>query len=229
MIISLVTVFLKTAYHGCRLLGQSDEARTQVKKQWAQMVIKSFGFSLQVQGTAPASGALIIVGNHISFLDIPVLMAVFPEVTFIAKDDLKKWPIIGRAATVAGTVFVNRSPSQNRQLVRDQVTDVLINKNKSVAIFPSGTTSLHEEKPWKKGAFEIAKEASVPVQLFRIDYQPLRASAYIDEDNLLSSMLTLFKIKNKSVSLKWLGKFENFEQPYTFCEELRQRVVLSEN
>ena len=109
------------------------------------------------------------------------------------------------------------------------MVDALANKNRSIAIFPSGTTSLREERPWKKGAFEIAKEASVPVQLFRIDYQPLRVSAYIDDDNLLSSMWLLLRTKNKSVSLKWLGKFEKFDQPSTFCEELRQQVILNEN
>lgn len=225
MIFSILLVFFKTAYYSLRILRQNEKGRLQVKKDWAQMILKSFGFSLTVQGTPPSKKPSVIVGNHISFMDIPVIMSVFPEITFIAKDDLKKWPIIGFAARAAGTIFVNRQSTSERHLVRQHVAQVLIQENKSVAIFPSGTTTLYEEKPWKKGAFEIAQAGSIPVQLFRIDYNPLRDSAYIDDDSLIGTMLKLMKIKNKKVSLKWLKQYESFDQPEIFCEVLRQEVV----
>ena len=130
-------------------------------------------------------------------------ISALPEVTFVAKDDLLKWPIIGNGAKALGTIFVNRGTGSDRSHVRTQVAKVLHEKKSVVAIFPSGTTCLYEEKPWKKGAFEIAKEARVPLQLFRLDYIPLRESAYIDDDNLLDQMARLVKIKNKTVTLTW--------------------------
>lgn len=227
MSIQVFSVFFKTALYACRLVGKSEASRIDLKRQWAEMVLKTFGFSLEVQGTPPNSGARIFVGNHISYLDIPVLMAAMPEITFIAKDDLKKWPIIGTGASAVGTIFVNRRSGNDRKVVRDQVVKILNDQNRSVAIFPSGTTTLHEEAPWKRGAFEIAKAAEVPIHLFRIDYKPLRASAYIGDDNLLLSMLRLSNIRNKSVSIRWLEHFDQIDDPSVFSERLRQKVVVS--
>ena len=64
-----------------------------------------------------------------------------------------------------------------------------------ITIFPSGTTRLTEDQPWKKGAFEIAKDAKVPVQLFKLDYSPLRELAYINDDNLLGKMQQIHEKK----------------------------------
>ncbi len=225
MVLQIFNAFLKTAIYGCMIIGKNENSRNQTKQKWAKMILKSFGFSVEIIGQQPPMGTQILVGNHISYLDIVILMSAVPEIAFIAKDDLKKWPIIGAAATVAGTIFVNRSTSYGKKKFLDQIINQLNEKNKSIAIFPSGTTALYEEKPWKKGAFKIAKQAQVPVQLFRIDYQPLRESAYIDDDNLLSSMYRLSKIKNKSASLQWLGRFEQIDEPYLFAEDLRQKVI----
>jgi 1-acyl-sn-glycerol-3-phosphate acyltransferase len=227
MPLQIFNIFFKTAIHGLRLIGKTNEERVQVKLEWAQMVIKNFGFSMTVDGQPPIPGAQIFVGNHISYLDITVLMAAMPQVTFIAKDDLKKWPIIGPCASAAGTIFVNRRSGSSGKLIKDQIINKLNTKNTCIGIFPSGTTTLSEEKPWKKGAFKIAKEAGIPIQLFRIDYNPTRPSAYIDNDTLLLSMAKLLKIKNKSIKLQWLGRYEYIEEPSSFAEELRQKVILS--
>ena len=53
---------------------------------------------------------------------------------------------------------------------------------KRVAVFPAGTTCMFESKPWRKGAFEIAKEFGIQVQPFRIRYTPARTAAYIGRD-----------------------------------------------
>ena len=201
--LAVARVFAKTLHYHFQFYNKTESERLRLKKDWAQMILNSFGFNLQIIGDAPVGISCILVGNHISFLDIPVLLAALPEVTFVAKDDLLKWPIIGNGAKALGTIFVNRGTGSDRSHVRTQVAKVLHEKKSVVAIFPSGTTCLYEEKPWKKGAFEIAKEARVPLQLFRLDYIPLRESAYIDDDNLLDQMARLVKIKNKTVTLTW--------------------------
>jgi 1-acyl-sn-glycerol-3-phosphate acyltransferase len=224
----IILAFINTAIYAFRQIGTTDAVRIQLKQKWAQMILRTSGFSLKIEGVPPQPGAQILVGNHISFLDIPVLMSAFPEVTFIAKEELRRWPIIGAGAAAVGTIFVNRSDANHRRGVRDKVAEVLKRTNRSVAIFPSGTTTLYEEVPWKKGAFEIAKQAQVPIQLFRIDYTPMRASAYVDDDNLLLCMAGLAKIKNKSVTLRWLEKFHQIDDPTVFSEKLRLLVAVPE-
>ena len=154
-------------------------------------------------------------------------MSEMPEISFIAKDEIRKWPIMGPAAAAAGTIFVNRRESRGLRALREKIVSTLRQKNLGIAIFPSGTTTLFEQLPWKKGAFEIAKQAQVPVQLFRIDYSPLRSSAYIDDDNLLRSLSGLTKIKDKSATLQWLEQFEQIDEPIMFAEKLRQQVIAS--
>ncbi len=221
---AVARVFAKTLHYHFQFQNKSESERIQMKKEWGQMILKSFGFNLLIIGVAPKGQSCILVGNHISFLDIPVLLAALPEVTFLAKDDLLKWPIIGNGAKALGTIFVNRGTGSDRSHVRTQVAKVLHEKKSAVAIFPSGTTCLYEEKPWKKGAFEIAKEARVPLQLFRLDYIPLRESAYIDDDNLLDQMARLVKIKNKTVTLTWLDQCEATDNAEALAHNLKDKV-----
>ncbi len=222
---AVASVFAKTLHYHLRLGNKTESERIVMKKDWGLMVLKSFGFKLQIIGNPPTGISCILVGNHISFLDIPVLLAAAPEVIFIAKDDLIKWPVIGAGAKALGTIFVNRGSGSDRSHVRSQVAKVLHEKKSVVAIFPSGTTCLHEEKPWKKGAFEIAKEANVPIQLFRLNYFPLRESAYIDDDNLLDQMAKVVKFKNKTVTLTWLEQFAPSNNAAAMAHELKEKVI----
>lgn len=229
MLLRIILVFIKTAYYGFSLLGKSDQARDQVKNSWAKMVLQDFGFTLTVEGVQPPPGSFILVGNHISYLDIPVLMAALPEVTFIAKDDLKKWPIIGACAAAAGTIFVDRKSGRHGRLVKNQIVDVLKTKNKKVAVFPAGTTSLDERFPWKKGIFKSAQQAAIPVQLFHIDYTPLRESAYVDDDQLLKSMFRILRVKDKekTVRLKWMDQYQLIDNALDFSQRLQRQLTNS--
>ncbi len=151
------------------------------KTEWAQLVLGTLKINLTVVGTPTVEKSLLLLGNHVSYLDIPVLMSASPDLSFVAKKELSRWPIFGRAAQQIQTVFVQREHGPSRKLARQAIHQAL-DEGRRVVIFPSGTTSLSEAKPWKKGAFEIAFEKKLLVQPFRISYQPLRPVAYIDRD-----------------------------------------------
>lgn len=222
---TVAKVFIKTLVYQIIFNGKSPQEKLNLKQAWAKMVVSSFGFKIQIIGSPPIEKSFILVGNHISFLDIPVLMASLPEVTFIAKDDLKKWPIIGSGAAAVGTIFVSRTSGSDRSLVRDQVSKVLQEHKSMVAIFPSGTTCLYEDRPWKRGAFEIAKQAQVPIQLFKLSYLPLRESAYIDDDNLLDQMAKLVEIKDKQVTVTWMEQFDSIGDSEILANQLRLKLI----
>ena len=69
---------------------------------WAATLLLRAGVQLQVKGQPPAKGPVLMVSNHISWLDIPLLHAA-RHCRFISKSDVKGWPIIGTLATAAGT------------------------------------------------------------------------------------------------------------------------------
>jgi 1-acyl-sn-glycerol-3-phosphate acyltransferase len=208
--------FLKTSYIFFRLLVyyfksfQKNSKINILKQQFAIEVLKLLGFQLKLSGQPVLKNKLILVGNHISYLDILVLLAVHPESVFLAKSEVAGWPIIGPVAKKIGTVFVVRDSKNSRQDTKLQIEKKLLNHigTLQIAAFPSGTTTLFEEKPWRKGLFEIAQNTKTDIQPFKISYSHPRECAYIDDDQLFSSLMNLFKLKNKTVTFDWGTSFK---------------------
>src|SRR5580692_10031015 len=68
--------------------------------------LKIFGYSASVSGDIPKSGLLF--SNHLSYLDVLAISAVAPAV-FVSKAEVRRWPLFGWLAAIAGTVFVERA------------------------------------------------------------------------------------------------------------------------
>lgn len=232
MIHPIIGVLGKTVSKVPAYLLKNDEGKALIRQKWAKEILHGLGYEIEIVGKPSISRSHILVGNHISFLDIPVLLATFPNAVFIAKDDLKKWPILGACIATAGTIFISREKGADRAFARKIIVETLTsNTNLSVVVFPSGTTSLDENVTWKKGIFEIAKTAKVPIQSFRITYNPLRESAYIDDDHLLSKLKEMSQLDKKSVTITWLDAYEDFESPESpesLAEEIRKKVQKNE-
>jgi 1-acyl-sn-glycerol-3-phosphate acyltransferase len=143
-----------------------------------------------VKGEVSRSRPTIFVGNHLSYLDIPVLLTKAPQANFVAKAELARWPLFGRGMREAETIFVKRESVVSRGAVRETLLEA-VGDGKSVAVFPSGTTRLREDKDWRPGAFRLAEESGVPLQAFRLRFDPLREAAYIDNDSFLPHLLRL--------------------------------------
>lgn len=152
-----------------------------LQKQWAKETLERFGFDLYITGEPAHDRALLLVGNHISYIDIATLMYAVPRVSFVAKKQVGSWPIFGSAAKAMNTVFVDRSSRVSRAMARAQICKSLHEGNR-IVVFPSGTTRLDESIAWKKGAFEAAHTSNTRIQPFRIRYSHLRRAAYIDND-----------------------------------------------
>ena len=175
-----IGVFSET-YRHLRRAKLPDADIPQIKAEWVDQILSTLKVDIQIQGVPSEDKSFLFVGNHISYLDIPLLMKCLPNISFVAKQEISAWPIFGEAAKHMQTVFVRRQNSQSRRSARLAVQEALA-EGKRVVIFPSGTTCVDEKKPWRHGAFEIAQAADVWVQPFRITYNPLRAVAYIDQD-----------------------------------------------
>lgn len=233
VIYQLLTLLFKTIFSGLSLIGRSEETKLKVKQRWGQAIVDTLGFKVSVKGQFLNNDKYILVGNHISFLDIPVIMSVVPEAVFIAKSEIRKWPIIGPAAAAAGTIFVDRENRKNSRALKEKINEALQNSNKRIVIFPAGTTTLQEERPWKKGIFRLAQENDITIKAFSLSYEPVRESAYVDGDNLLAQIAGLSKIKTKRVCLTWLSSSltqgSQIHQAESFAEEMRQVVRQSLN
>ena len=175
-----VQVFSETYQSLLEAKKNSGQVLT-VKSVWAETMLRLLKIDLNIIGMMADTKPLLLVGNHISYLDIVLLLKANPDFSFVAKKEIASWPIFGNAAIAAQTIFVQRENSGSRASARQEIVKSLKN-NQRVVIFPSGTTCLNELKSWKKGAFEIALENNIMIQPFRISYSPIRPAAYIEKD-----------------------------------------------
>lgn len=168
-------------------------------QRWSAQLIAICGVSLQVNHTAqaePVSPALIIC-NHISWLDIFVINSVH-ACRFVAKSDIRDWPLIGWLCDKSGTIFIARGKQRDvRRIYAGLVQS--IHNGERVAFFPEGTTSAQGTVlPFHANLFEAAIEAQVPVQAYAIRYRDAAgkyhpAADFIGEMSFAESVLMILR------------------------------------
>src|SRR5512139_3485301 len=89
------------------LLRWSPSAARRFPHWYHRHVCRILGIRLHIDG-AVATGPVLLVSNHTSWLDIPVLSAVAP-VSFVAKAEVARWPFVSSLARLQRTVFVDRT------------------------------------------------------------------------------------------------------------------------
>ncbi|MDO4833425.1 MAG: lysophospholipid acyltransferase family protein [Bacillota bacterium] len=131
------------------------------------MIMEEFGCNLHIQGeeNIPDEGPVVIISNHQSYTDIPVLMAVFRKFQFgfIAKQYLAKAPLLGSWMPRIRSVFIeNDNPRAALDAIYRGVE--YINEGFSMAIFPEGTRSKGSEVgTFMRGALKLATKPGVPI------------------------------------------------------------------
>ncbi|WP_295995520.1 1-acyl-sn-glycerol-3-phosphate acyltransferase [Rugamonas sp.] len=128
--------------------------------------------NVTVEHSAGASEALehaMIVSNHVSWLDIFVIDALHP-CHFVAKAEIRAWPMLGWLAQQAGTVFISRGSKRDLRHIFKGLVQRL-QSGQRVGVFPEGTTSAQGGLlAFHANLFEAAIDAKVPVQPFALSY-----------------------------------------------------------
>jgi 1-acyl-sn-glycerol-3-phosphate acyltransferase len=120
---------------------------------------------VRVLGAPVRDRPVLFVGNHVSWADIVAIGSVMP-VAFVAKQEVRKWPLVGITAEMQRTVFVDRG---RRRQTADAVAQILdrLQRKTSVVLFAEGTSSDgNRVLPFRSallGAVEMAAEAGSPV------------------------------------------------------------------
>ncbi|MCX7674821.1 MAG: 1-acyl-sn-glycerol-3-phosphate acyltransferase [Bdellovibrionaceae bacterium] len=220
-IFSLTQIFGNTLNY-YRTSHRQPELSLSLKQQWAADVLSKLNIQLTpLKKDYPRTAGTLWLGNHISYLDIPLLLYYFPHLSFVAKAEVRRWPVIGAGARHIGVIFVNRSNKADRSLARERIKEYLASGH-DLVIFPSGTTRLREGEDWRLGAFEIAHQLGCWVQGFCISYQPLRPAAYIGDDILLPHMLNLLGRKTPIRASLTLKKPFRISHPARASQALRE-------
>jgi 1-acyl-sn-glycerol-3-phosphate acyltransferase len=156
------------------------------------------GVRVELEGRPP-EGLSVIVANHRSYVDVPLVMSTLPSV-FLAKVEIAGWPFFGTAARLANTVFVDRDDPGSRQRALAALGDAL-DRGQRIVVFPEGTTSTGPGcLPFRAGAFRLAAIRDLPVVPVAIAYHDLGA-AWVDDSSFVAHFLECFRARRLRVSV----------------------------
>jgi 1-acyl-sn-glycerol-3-phosphate acyltransferase len=143
--------------------------RERLTQRWSRQLLALCRVHVEQPPGAPALAHAMVVANHISWLDIFVINALYP-CRFVAKAEIRAWPVLGWLVERAGTVFIARGNRRDLRHIFKGMVEVL-RQGQRVAFFPEGTTSLQGRMlPFHANLFEAAIDAKVAVQPVAIDY-----------------------------------------------------------
>lgn len=173
---------------------------------WLRRLASILNLEVEVQGTPVAAPALW-VSNHVSWMDIPVLGGVRP-INFLSKAEVARWPLVGRLAQAAGTLFIQRGSGDSEQ-VRAAMADAL-RGGRNVLFFPEGTTTDgHNVRRFFPKLFQAAIDAGCPVQPMVICYRDgdglHPVAPFIGEDALAPHLLHILNGERIRVSVRFLA------------------------
>ncbi|MFE2297418.1 lysophospholipid acyltransferase family protein [Streptomyces sp. NPDC059445] len=169
-----------------------DRPRQRWIRRWCLAVVHTAGVRTRITGAARPTGGVLIVANHVSWLDIPLLAAVRPA-RMVAKTEVRGWPVMGALAARGGTLFIDRDRLRALPGTVGRVAETL-RGGSAVAAFPEGSTWCGRARGrYRRALFQAALDAGVPVQPVRIRYRSAdgtasTAPAFVGEDSLLASL-----------------------------------------
>ncbi|MEU3148043.1 MULTISPECIES: 1-acyl-sn-glycerol-3-phosphate acyltransferase [unclassified Streptomyces] len=160
--------------------------------RWCRWIVRAAGVRVRITGGAAPAGGLLLVANHISWLDIPLLGGVRPA-RMLAKAEIRRWPLAGLLVERSGVLFIDRDRLRALPDTVARITGAL-GEGSAVAVFPEGSTWCGRgQGPFRRAAFQAALDAGVPVQPVRIHYRDAcgtaaTAPAFVGDDTLVASL-----------------------------------------
>jgi 1-acyl-sn-glycerol-3-phosphate acyltransferase len=203
-------------------------ARWPIISMWSRILLAICGLRLVRHGEVPAAGSMVVM-NHISWIDIFVLMACAPS-CFVAKAEIARWPLLGWLVSMAGTEFIDRGKRHAVRATLHRVRDRLL-RGERVAVFPEGTTSSGEQLlPFHANLLQAAVEAGRPVAPIALSYlegtKPSVAAAYIGDMNLLQSITRIARAQQHVARLEVLPPLEtNGFTRHQLAEQAREVML----
>jgi 1-acyl-sn-glycerol-3-phosphate acyltransferase len=132
----------------------------RIGRLWCRCALWASGVPIRAEGLehVPRDRPVIIVSNHASWFDVLALAVLVPQrYRFVAKQELSRVPLWGRAWQACGHISVNRQDTQAAVKSLAAAGRLIRTDNSAVVIFPEGTRSATGELlPFKKGAFRLA-------------------------------------------------------------------------
>ena len=214
--------------HFPRLSAEQREMRVQV---WSLQFLALWGIHLKVLGQPVLNGPALMVSNHISWLDISVIHAA-RHCRFVAKSDIRQWPLIGTLATGSGSLYIERTSRKDALRMVKHMADAMRDGD-VVAVFPEGTTSDGRDiLPFHANLIQSAILADAPVQPMSLKFidaatgETSFAPCYIGDDTLIGSIWRTLT-SSRIIAVVHFGEpqFANGRDRRAWAQDLRQDII----
>jgi lyso-ornithine lipid O-acyltransferase len=203
-----------------------ERARARILRKWSKRLLSSMKVSVLVEGPLPEQG--LIVSNHLSYLDIVVFSSVC-ECIFISKHEVKSWPGIGWIASLAGTIYIDRTRRSDTHAIQPDMQSALSDRLRLV-LFPEGTSSdgsavLH----FHSSLFQAALDLDAPITAASLDYfiadgEASREACYWGDMVLLPHLLNLFTKRSVQATVKFSPEQHRFRDRKEAARTMRTQV-----
>lgn len=158
---------LQVIWHAYRGTPPGADLYDRAPRNWARLILRLSGVHVRFEGVEAIdpSRPQILVANHVSWYDVLVLAGFLPgRWVFVAKRELERVPVFGRAAAACGQIFIDRrdhaSAVESLAVARKRLEE----DRPTIIMFPEGTRSATGElRAFKKGAFVLAIQAGVDI------------------------------------------------------------------
>lgn len=228
----LIAEFTLAALNCARCCGLSGNCSGSQRALWLQhtsrRMLRIFKTQFKTRGAIPKSG--LLVSNHLSYVDILVIATITPAM-FVAKREVKSWPVFGFFAKLAGTVFVDR---ERRTRVGQTTSEIetALNEGALVVLFPEGTSSNGETVlPFKSSLLEPAARQTHALFASHIQYEIDDGDVgdevcyWRDKHTLLPHLLNLLSKKTIRAEVRFTQLREGSTDRKVLAKQLHSEIL----
>ena len=202
----------------------SQQRRKREIRRWSARLLHLLAVKLRVHGASRPDHAvpLMLVANHVSWLDIFAINAVLPA-RFVAKSEVRRWPLIGWLCDRTGTLFIERSRRSHTVRINRLIAQAL-QAGDTVALFPEATsTDGTQVRKFHSALLQPATQVRamlqpVAIRYRRADGSPCVEAAYDGDKSLWSTLRTMLSQRAIYAELHFLP-------PLSACGQTRRALA----
>ncbi len=205
--------------------------RSELIASWSRGMLRLLNVTVRIQGQPAQKGPMLVVINHVSWLDILVMLAAQP-VSFVSKSEVRHWPVIGWLATHVGTLYIERAKPRDALRVVHQIAEAL-QAGQLIGIFPEGTTSDGKQVlPFHANLLQAAVSAASPVQPVALRFleatgELSTSPVYIDDDTLIGSIWRMLLAAPVTAQLDFLEPIQSSGMPRRELAQQLEKLITS--
>ena len=167
--IGLSLLVYSTWFVGSFFVPNKQYWRQLAFRSWARAFARLAGMKIEVIGPVPKP-PFFLVSNHLGYMDIPAIRVV-AEGVYVAKAEIRDWPVAGRIVSDIGMIFIDR---QNRRDIPRAGAEIItrLSEGEGVIVFPEGTSTKGEDVlPFNSSFLQFAAQTDLPVSYCSISYR----------------------------------------------------------